>query len=219
MRRHSSQSQAGFTIIELMLSLAFLSVLLLFVLSATVQVMRSYNKGLTTKQMNQTGRTITEEMSRTARTAWAESVVDESANGRLCVGGVSYVWNEPDVVGDTPITTNTFIGGGAVDIVRIDDSNAEYCRNIANDIPRPATDDRVSLLSTSSVRILNLRTQRSTDGRLLNIAFNVASTGTDKPVKVGTEYECPVDGSMLYGSFCAIADFETTIYLRNKNGG
>lgn len=216
-QRRSNES--GFTIVELMLALAFLSVVLLFILSTTVQVMRSYNKGLTTKQMNQTGRSITEDMARTARMAWVESVYDETDQGRLCVGGVSYVWNEPDAVSDAPITANQFTDGTAIDIVRIDDSTQQYCKSPTLDVPLPQADDRVSVVSNGAVRLLNMKIKQSPDKRLLGLSFYVTSVGADKPIKVGSNYECPTDSLSLFGTFCAVSDFETTLYLRNKNGG
>jgi hypothetical protein len=217
-QNNSIVRQQGFTVIELILSLAFLSVMLLFVVTTTVQVMRSYNKGLTIKQMNQTGRSVTEDMARTARLAWAESVYDMADQGRLCVGGVSYVWNEPEVDGDSPITSNRFTDGSQLDIVRIDDQTQQYCKNPGLNIPLPAADERVSVISNGAVRILGMEAAQSDDKRLLSLAFSVSSVGVDKPKKVGSSYQCPTDSAALFGSFCALADFDTTVYLRNKNG-
>lgn len=214
-RRHD-----GFTIVELMLALAFLSVMLLFILSATIQVMRSYSKGLTVKQMNQVGRTITEDLARTARTASPGSVSTAHIDdGRLCIGGISYIWNEPQVDA-TSINTNKFTGGMPDDfhIARVVDtaSPPHHCSGAGTTVP--PDDPGTSILSSGAVRILGMQVEQSDDERLLHVKFSVSSVGTDKPVLVGSEYQCPTDSNSLFGTFCAIADFESTIYLRNTNG-
>lgn len=227
MKQRKSQ-ESGFTIIELMLALAFLSVMLIFVLSATIQVMRSYNKGLVMKQMNQTGRTITEDITRSARSAWASDTsssidISKVSQGRLCVGGVSYVWNEPEIVDETGIdivsgADNKFDNGDQVDIVRIVDKNGQFCSDPTRVVMK--NDDNTSILSGSSVRIAGMSAHSSVDSKLISFKFYVGSSAGDKLIKSGDHhYQCPTGASSLYGTFCAIADFETTAYLRNKNGG
>lgn len=51
-RRH------GFTLIELMLAMAFVSVLLLAIATIAIQAGKLYNRGLTLKSINQSGREI-----------------------------------------------------------------------------------------------------------------------------------------------------------------
>lgn len=219
--KQTRRVESGFTIVELMIALAFLSVMLLFILSATVQVMRSYSKGLTIKQINQTGRSITEDIVRTARTATTDSVDTTVLDqGRFCIGGVSYVWNEPEVMGDTNITGNKFSSGSPneVDIVRVVDASSppQYCSNTATTVDRGSSD--TSILSNGSIRLLNMQVEESADRKLINIKFSIASIGADKPIKVGTNYQCPTDSPSLFGTFCAVADFETSVFLRNSNG-
>lgn len=48
----------GFTLIELMLAMAFISFLLLFMVAAILQVTRLYVKGSAIRQINQTGRQL-----------------------------------------------------------------------------------------------------------------------------------------------------------------
>lgn len=216
---HKNNS-SGFTIIELLLSMAFLSILLLVVVSVTMHTMRIYNKGLTIKQINQAGRSIVEDIARSARQASPDSVSLAAINqGRLCVGGLVYAWNEPEVVGDTNISSNVFSSGSPaqIDIVRLVDptSPPAYCQDSTLSFDRNS--ERLSVLSSGYARLLNVQAHTSDDGRLLHLKFSITSTGEDKPVKVGTEYQCPTSEAALAGSFCAIANFETSVYLRNGN--
>ena len=85
MSRHSRES--GFTVIELTLAMAFLAFIMLFTTLTIIQMMRTYDKGLTIKQINQSGRTLVEDLSRSVSAGVASDIntsyIDQ---GRLCVG-------------------------------------------------------------------------------------------------------------------------------------
>ncbi len=207
-----TNAQTGFTITELMLAMAFLSFLLLFVLTATTQVMRAYNKGLTIKQMNQAGRTLVEDMSRTARNA--DGVTQ--ANGRLCFGGASYIWNTPGT------STNKYndAGNTPVDIVRINDSTGTYCADTSLLVDKSSVN--TASFSNGQIRILSMSATPDNTGKLLNISFWLGSSSAgDEPNSVGPPglppYQCPTGAGSLFGSFCAVADFETVAYIRKAN--
>lgn len=48
----------GFTIIELMLSMTFLAMLMLVIALTTIQISNIYNKGVTLREVNQAGRSV-----------------------------------------------------------------------------------------------------------------------------------------------------------------
>ena len=54
--------QSGFTLTELSLSMAMLSVLLIIILLSIFNIVGMYNKGLTLKRVNQSGRAISAEV-------------------------------------------------------------------------------------------------------------------------------------------------------------
>ncbi|MDO4774013.1 MAG: hypothetical protein Q4A37_02710 [Candidatus Saccharibacteria bacterium] len=90
----------GFTIIELMLSIAFISFLLLSIALLAIQVGRMYQRGLTLQTINQSGREISDMMRRDFLQARAPHITTaavsrggEVVGGRLCLGDYSYVWN------------------------------------------------------------------------------------------------------------------------------
>lgn len=94
---HVANKQKGFTLIELMLAMTFLSMLLLVIALTIVQVGALYNKGITLKEVNQTSRDVTDDLRRTIGASngldATTDYVTTSAGGRLCLGSVSYVWN------------------------------------------------------------------------------------------------------------------------------
>lgn len=132
-KRHSF----GFTIIELMLAMSFVSVLLVSVAMLTIQISRQYTAGVTMKEVNQAGTEISNDIRRTL----AESVVPgvtfaTKSNGAkiLCTGQYSYIANSPESIdnksGIKLGTNQTF-----AHFVKIRDVNGVYCG--AGDITAP----------------------------------------------------------------------------------
>lgn len=60
-RKHHKQEQ-GFTLVELSLSMAFIAMLLLGIALLTIQISAIYNKGLTMRSVNESGRLIAKDM-------------------------------------------------------------------------------------------------------------------------------------------------------------
>lgn len=119
----------GFTLIELMLSMTFISMLLVVILLTVVQITRIYDKGVSMREVNQVGRSISSDLTRTIGSA---APFDLSSNdrfrqttgaggkktgGRLCTGQVSYIWN----IGDSTVN------GSDVRLVKVSDPTANYC--------------------------------------------------------------------------------------------
>ena len=101
----------GFTLVELMLAMAFVSVLLLAIATIAIQAGKLYNRGLTLKSINQSGREISDSLRRDFLQANAGKISGNAnsavvmvqaggadRSGRLCLGDYSYVWNVPKVV-------------------------------------------------------------------------------------------------------------------------
>jgi len=123
----------GFTLIELMLAMAFISVLLLAIAMTIIQVGVIYNKGMTLKEINQAGRTIGDDVKRTTAGAQvislANDYVTNSAGGRLCLGSYSYIWNTTAALkrGDTNLTTYESDTAKQIHFVKVIDSAKIYC--------------------------------------------------------------------------------------------
>jgi type II secretory pathway pseudopilin PulG len=99
---HAHKKQHGFTIIELTLAMTFISFLLLGIALTVIQIGAIYNKGTTSKEINQASRTINTELDRDISTATSLNLTTDyvqapltgtAAGGRLCLGSYSYIWN------------------------------------------------------------------------------------------------------------------------------
>ena len=90
----------GFTLVELLLAMTFISTLLLVIAMTIVQIANTYNRGMILKEVNQTARSLTEELDRAVSAssdfstdAAAQRYVSRPWGGRICLGQNSYIWN------------------------------------------------------------------------------------------------------------------------------
>ena len=141
-------NRRGFTIIELTIAMAFLSILLIAILVLTLNAGKLYIKGNTTKNANQSGRDLADMVRRDFLASNASNIAvatdamsgraDESRlSGRVCLGQVSYVWNTADLLNDETSGAHekriTFARNGVKDdsrparLVRVVDPNLSFC--------------------------------------------------------------------------------------------
>jgi hypothetical protein len=99
---HNSKNTNGFTLVELMLAMGFVSALLLAIAMTVIQIGHMYNSGLTYKNVNQVGNSIASEVQRSVTESSpfdingpskADHYVVVANGGRLCTGTYTYIWN------------------------------------------------------------------------------------------------------------------------------
>lgn len=139
----------GFTLIELMLAMTFISILLLTIALTIVQIATIYNRGGILKELNQTSRSVTEEFNSAFRASStfstdsaAKRYVNNTWGGRLCVGQYSYIWNYGKALSDVSVDRNQYTSfnnsgnivteaGKAprseISLVKTPDSGGAYC--------------------------------------------------------------------------------------------
>jgi prepilin-type N-terminal cleavage/methylation domain-containing protein len=186
-------SQRGFTLIELLLAMTFISLLLLAIAMTIIQISGIYNRGMTLKEVNQSGRLVSSELAKSINAAMPFSI-DETApdshiitkdwGGRLCVGQYSYIWNYGSALanGNTVPNLNVYSTGSAkIRFVKVYDANASYCADPTLAI---STDGAVELLSTGDHDIVmhNLTLTSSptandtaTGQRLYDVTFTIGT--------------------------------------------
>lgn len=131
----------AFTLIELMLAMAFVSALLIAVAMTVIQIANTYNRGLTLKEVNQAGNDLANELQRAIATTSASSIryvenmpVGTSViGGRLCTGQYSYIWNTGKAItidSEWYTVRNVYSGASSTDkirFVKVYDPPTEYC--------------------------------------------------------------------------------------------
>lgn len=208
--RSRNLSQGGFTLTELMLSMAFVAFLLLFVVTSIVQSLRIYNKGVALRHINQSGRQLNEELTRSLRYANAarfDSGLRLSWQ-RICVNGVTYIWNTEDVAGLNQL--NTYSDSTTpIRFIRVDDSTAALCANQTAPISKATARDLIS----PELTVLRMSAERAPlDPRIVTITSVISTSGDNRPLLNGANPICPPGGN---GAFCAFGEFRTTVYIRN----
>jgi Flp pilus assembly pilin Flp len=203
------EEQSGFTIVELTLSTAFIAFILIFMLATMTQVMSNYNKGLAVKQINQTARTVSDEMSRLIGATNSDAIITSYlADGRVCLGGVSYVWNVDGA------TTNKYDDAGhtSFTMVRVTDPGGSLCTSGTSFIPKAGASELLS----SQIWVQQIGVAVSSNNALVDITISLSTASPNQPT--GTD---PILGTICDGSkdsqYCAIATFKTTV--ATKNGG
>lgn len=143
-RINNNERSVGFTLIELMLAMTFISFLLLAIALTTIQLSHIYNKGTTLQAVNQEGRTVSASLQRdiaasepfalsdtTHYTAYTEG----ARGGRLCLGQISYLWNYGTTINSSsPGSGNLITYAGTtspVRLARVVDPDGVYCKDMS----------------------------------------------------------------------------------------
>lgn len=174
MAASSYGARRSFTLVELMLAMGFLSILMLMIALATIQIMHTYNRGLSLKAINQSGRELGDSITRDTQSSAVQSVpvvqpTDAGAGnvGRLCLGGVSYLWNTASALrGDSgaPAPVNYTDTGLPIVLARVADAGGTYCQPIAANLYKS-----VNIQHSSSTEMLS---SISNDLALYSLAFD-----------------------------------------------
>lgn len=154
------ENRRGFTIVELMLAMTFLALLLLAIAMITMQISSVYLKGLTLREVNQSGQQISTDI----RTALAQSVNDvnsvgDETGGRLCIDNSVYAWNYAESLGETIGVLNTIEGktdAEATDVrfmKFIDTTGINYCQVTEDGYYPEVPVEAVELLGSGNTNI------------------------------------------------------------------
>ena len=184
-QRRNDLSVSGFTLVEVTLAMVFIAIIIAVLAATTVNIVRSYNKGVWLAQINQAGQQLNMDIGEKARYSTMAQV--DEVHQRICVGGVSYLWNTENQNNSTPV--NTYQSGGRFSLVRIEDVNADYCNN-PSQMPQQSDSSVQTLLGTgATIQQFNVvHGVDSTDGSgssipLLTLEIVISTKGANKPVK------------------------------------
>ncbi|UTX51280.1 prepilin-type N-terminal cleavage/methylation domain-containing protein [Candidatus Saccharibacteria bacterium TM7i] len=190
------KTNQGFTLIELMLAMTFVSVLLLAIAMTIIQAGNIYSKGMALRDINQSARLISDDFKKTVASAGrisldGASYISTSVSGRLCLGNYSYLWNTIDAPGKTGVILSS--DGTPITFIKIPDPSAVYCAKNssggllaqsvrADDAGKVTTllskGDHALAITALSVDTSNTVTDPSTGQRLFTVNYSI---GTGDP--------------------------------------
>lgn len=228
---HIIKNKSGFTIIELTLAMSFVAVLLLIITTTTLQVANIYNKGVTIKQINQSGRYLSDEVVRVVNSATpfdltSDHLVNTSSGGRLCTGDYSFIWNYGDALNIINNTqTNKYTNPNtstAIKFVKVYDPNSDYCIRYSTSALLIDFSKSVELLDSNQYEIVthgfNISSDASvydpiTSQRLYSINFTIGTNesgtlSTSSPIGSDLNKSCLAPTALTSNfTYCATGQF------------
>lgn len=241
MNRAANTRTQGFTMIELMLAMSFVAMLLLAIALTIMQIATIYNKGMTLKEVNQTGRAISTELSRNITTSDAFSLTTSlkyapgNAGGRLCLGQYSYVWNYSQALASGSTNVIRYQSGPADEIrlVRVPDPSGAYCAQNAGafvyttlrTVDRPQSvellksGDRLLSIHQFGMSTVPAGTDTLTGQQLYTTSFTIGTgipAGQPSPLTPDNSQCLPPGNVGANFSYCAVQQFNLVIRAGNK---
>ena len=180
-----SDKQSGFTLIEVSTALIFVGFIIFILAATTVNIVRSYNKGIWLAQINQAGQQMNSDIGDKARYSPAATV--KAKERRMCINGVSYLWNTQQDIDNSNQgnNNNAYLDGTLIRLARIDDPNGEYCNKPTKRPELPSTNPNVHILLGRGATIQEFKVEEQKAGApLLTISVVVSTEGANRPYKV-----------------------------------
>lgn len=182
-----SDKQSGFTLIEVSTALIFVGFIIFILAATTVNIVRSYNKGIWLAQINQAGQQMNSDIGDKARYSPAARV--DTVNRRMCINGVSYLWNTQQDIDNSNQgnNNNAYLDGTLIRLARIDDPNGEYCNKPTKRPGLPSTNSEVHILLGRGATIREFKVEQKANAPLLTISVVVSTEGANRPIKAYTD--------------------------------
>lgn len=184
MSRYHNNRQRGFTLIEVTMAMIFVAFIIFILAAVTVNIIRSYNRGVWLSRINMAGQQLNMDIGEKVRYSTAAMV--DGSNRRLCVSGVSYLWNTESDIDENGANLNRLDDGQIFSLARIDDPNAEYCSN--PDKMPPANDDGTRVLLSRGAVIQEFNVAQGVAGDqsipLLTLNTVISTEGSNRPIRV-----------------------------------
>lgn len=221
------KTKRGFTLIELSISLTFISILLVAIAMTIIQISGSYNRGLTIKSVNLAASSIATELQRSIATTMPFSVesnstkyVVDSYGGRLCLDKYSYIWNYGKSLNTNSYRNKYSSGSTLIRFVKVPDTGGSYCTNATTDIdPTNAVDllssgDRNLAIHLFQVASGPTAFDQLTNSRLYSITYYL---GTNTASALNDDYlSCKAPGQNGEDSnYCAVEPFSISVSSGN----
>lgn len=228
----------GFTLIELMLAMTFISVLLIAIALTTIQISNIYTKGITLREVDQAGRTVSDELQRSIAssvpfdttpksvTTPTSKYVKWNGGGRLCLGQYTYAWNYGIALrggAGAPPINNKYNDGSEVRFAKVEDPGGALCEN--DGVPTIDKSKAADLLTSGDRDLVIHRftiEQTANDAEIGQSLYAISMTiGTnDREQLTANDASCkaPAEG-VGDEAYCSVNQFEIVARAGNKSGG
>lgn len=223
-----------------MLSMTFISVLLVAIAMTTIQISNIYNKGITLRQVNQAGRSVSSELQQSIASSVPFDVTPKSDNapatlasryvkrdggGRLCLGSYTYAWNYGKALAggaDAPAVYNKYDNNQPVRFAKIEDAGGALCSDVNMVIPKAkaaellSSGDRDLVLHSFSI------TQTANDPGIHQALYGITMViGTNDREQLTTDNASCKPPATGVGDedYCSVNQWDIIARAGNKAGG
>jgi prepilin-type N-terminal cleavage/methylation domain-containing protein len=236
----SHNNNKGFTLVELMFAMTFISVLLVAIAMTTIQIGNIYNKGITLRQVNEAGLAVTAELQRSIAASVPFDVTPKTVNtpststskyvvrnggGRLCLGNYSYAWNYGSALaGGTgaPAIYNLYDDNTPVRFARVEDAGGSLCANTNTPVVRANSTELLSSgdrdLVVHAFSITQTANDPSTSQAIYAISMLIGTNDT-KQLTVGNSSCKPPSAGVGDETYCSVNQMDIIARAGNKAGG
>lgn len=224
-------AKRGFTIIELTISMVFISIMILTIAATIILAADSYNKGLTLKAVTTAGSSVSTDMQRSIGSSMPFSVnvgsaryVSDTFGGRLCLDKYSYIWNYGKSINQGTARNKFTTGTNTIRLSKVPDVGGSYCINPNSTI---STTDAIDLLSSGErnlsihqfvIESASTAFDQLSNNRLYNVTFTI---GTNVESALNTDYlSCKQPGeSGADPAYCSVQQFTFSVVSGNLYQG
>ena len=235
----------GFTLVELMLAMGFVSALLLAIAMTVMQISTIFNRGLAMKAVDQVSSTIssglqtdinnTSPFSLTAVGEAARYYNKTGVGGRLCLNGYTYIWNYGNAINDSSLKlqANTYSDSSQtlVKFAKISDPTNQYCKDasikggFSNSLIDKSSAAELLDAGQYNLAIHNvsiISTSEGTDTKTNQQLYSIKITlGTNVAKTIDTAAgKCYLpnvsNANAYYDPMCYISDFSIVVRAGNK---
>lgn len=220
-------AKKGFTVIELTLSLVFISIMLLGIAITIIQVAGMYNKGLTVKSVTLAGSDLASDLQRSIASSTPFDIAGTSSKyrfdtfgGRLCLDRYSYIWNYGKSINQNTYSNKYSSGGSIIRFIKVPDAGASYCvLPLGNINPSGAVDllsvgDRKLAVQQFSIDSSGSAIDVLSNNRLYNVTFTI---GTNEASALNSDYLSCKDLGVTGAdpTYCSIQKFNFSVVAGN----
>jgi len=236
----SRDKTSGFTLIELMLSMTFISVLLVAIAMTTIQISNIYNKGITLREVNQAGRAVSSELQRSIASSVPFDVTPKSDNspgtenskyvvrdggGRLCLGNYSYAWNYGKALvggAGAPAIYNKYDDNSPVRFAKVEDAGGALCSDVNLAVTKAKATELLSTgdreLVLHSFAVTETSSDPSTNQALYAITMVIGTN--DRQQLTTDDASCkPPSAGVGDENYCSVNQWDIIARAGNKAGG
>jgi len=235
----SQNNKSGFTLIELMLAMTFIAVLLVAIAMTTIQISNIYNKGITLREVNQAGRSVSTELQQSIASSAPFDVTPKSDNspatlasryvvreggGRLCLGSYSYVWNYGSALtggAGAPAIYNKYDNNQPVRFAKVEDASGSLCADVNLVVPHTKASELLSTgdrdLVLHSMTVAETSNDPTTHQALYAITMVIGTNDRSQLTTDNTSCKPPASGAGNE-DYCSVNQWDIIARAGNEAG-